>query len=334
MPVIVAVVGLLLLGSCMFLVWWKHQKVWWKHQNVWRKEPSPNPDRELQPAPAPSQVLPPDHVQKPSVQFASGQMSAQWPRGKTAHFAVEAGSFEAFGHQYSIEHADEPVVAQFRWGDGTLQISDRVDRNTIWWRTNHPNPDWQRFLWVCIPLCRCGPASHAMEFSESSYKCSVCRSQGHEKHWQCVQHDVHFCCNCAVPPLTPATLGVSARYVVEIFPSLARSATGLENPNFYEICPQLALGEHGLGFGKTCPRDGKPNCSLVDSLEDQYSGKVTHFVSWCWGYTLQDFASAVHSWLRRSKLDAEDVFLWVCFFCNNQYRIMDSGIWLSGAGHW
>ena len=42
---------------------------------------------------------------------------------------------------------------------------------------------------------------------------------------------------------------VSAGYVVDIFPSLARSATGLENPNFYEICPQLALGEHGLGFG-------------------------------------------------------------------------------------
>lgn len=50
----------------------------------------------------------------------------------------------------------------------------------------------------------------------------------------------------------------------------------------------------------------------------RYSGKVTHFVSWCWGYTLQDFASAVHSWLQRSKLNAEDVFLWVCFFCNNQ----------------
>jgi len=164
-----------------------------------------------------------------------------------------------------------------------------------------------------------------MEFSESSYKCSACQSRGLGKHWQCVQHDVHFCCNCAVPPLTPPTLGVSAGYVVDIFPSLARSATGLENPNFYEICPQLALGEHGLGFGKTCPRDGQPNCSLVDSLEDQYSGKVTHFVSWCWGYTLEDFASAVRTWLRRSSLNAEDVFLWVCFFCNNKYRIMDSG---------
>eukprot|EP00435_Cladocopium_sp_Y103_P055510 s259_g18.t1 len=185
----------------------------------------------------------------PSVQFAWGEMSAQWPRGKVAYVRVEAGSFEAFGHQYSIEHADEPGIGQFHWGDGTLQISDSIDRNTIWWRTNHPNRDWQRFLWVCTPPCTCGPASHAMEFSESSYKCSVCRSQGHGKHWQCVQHDVHFCYKCAVPPLTPPTLGVSARYIVEIFPSLARSATGLENPNFYEICPRLALGEHGLGFG-------------------------------------------------------------------------------------
>eukprot|EP00435_Cladocopium_sp_Y103_P056529 s259_g19.t1 len=86
-----------------------------------------------------------------------------------------------------------------------------------------------------------------------------------------------------------------------------------------------------MAIRKTCPRDGQPNCSLVDSLEDQYSGKVTHFVSWCWGYTLQDFASAIHSWLQRSKLSAEDVFLWVCFFCNNQYRIMDSGSTKTGS---
>eukprot|EP00435_Cladocopium_sp_Y103_P053768 s259_g17.t1 len=342
-PVIVALVVMPLVLLCLFLAWRKQKKDKKKEQEL---EGPPNPDPELQPASAPSQILPLDHVQKPatpapsvqkakppSVQFAWGQMSAQWPRGKVANFTVETESFEAFGHQYSIEPADvrEPGIAQFHWGDGTLQISDSIDRNTIWWRTNHPNPDWQRFLWVCTPPCTCGPASHAMEFSVSSYKCSVCRSQGHEKHWQCVQHDIHFCCNCAVPPLTPATLGVSARYVVDIFPSLARSATGLENPNFYEICPRLALGEQGLGFGKTCPRDGQQNCSLVDSLEDQYSGKVTHFVSWCWGYTLQDFASAIHSWLQRSKLNAEDVFLWVCFFCNNQYRIMDSGSTKTGS---
>ena len=80
--------------------------------------------------------------------------SAQWPRRKVANFTLEAGSFEAFGHQYSLQPADEPGTAQFRWGDGTLQISDRIDRNTIWWRTNHPNPDWQRFLWVCNLLAK------------------------------------------------------------------------------------------------------------------------------------------------------------------------------------
>jgi hypothetical protein len=51
---------------------------------------------------------------------------------------------------------------------------------------------------------------------------------------------------------------------VEIFPSLARSATGLENPNFYEICPQLALGEHGLGFGML----GYPQLASENSLEN------------------------------------------------------------------
>ena len=52
-------------------------------------------------------------------------------------------------------------------------------------------------------------------------------------------------------------------------------------------------------------------------------GKVTHFVSWCWAYSLKNVVSAVGRWLQNSGEDPRDVFLWMCFFCNNQYRIQD-----------
>lgn len=64
-----------------------------------------------------------------------------------------------------------------------------------------------------------------------------------------------------------------------VFPDLARDhlvryGSGSSNPNFYEIAPVLAYGPNGLGYGKTCPRDGKPNCSLVDAVHETHRGKV------------------------------------------------------------
>lgn len=162
-----------------------------------------------------------------------------------------------------------------------------------------------------------------MELTDvDAYRCSSCSSSRvAEKHWHCPAHNVHLCSSCAeLPPETP-TLGVAANYVVNVFPTLASSTTKQENPDFYAICPQLAHGSDGLGANKICPRDGRPQCSVVDALEDAYSGKVTHFVSWCWAYRLQSVVSAVEGWLQKSGEDPHNVFLWMCFFCNNQYRI-------------
>lgn len=83
-------------------------------------------------------------------------------------------------------------------------------------------------------------------------------------------------------PVTNQLNGISAAYVLDIFPALARQSTGLENPNFYEMAPVVATGETGLGYGKTCSEDGEPNCSIVDAVEEHHKGKVSHFVSWCW----------------------------------------------------
>lgn len=119
-------------------------------------------------------------------------------------------------------------------------------------------------------------------------------------------------------------LGIAAEYILGPFQEVVKKSTGQQNPNFHDIAPCLAIGEHGVGCKKLCPRDGRMGCSIVDGLADsKYKGVPTHFLSWVWSYTLATFAGAIDSWIASRKLVRKDVFLWCCFFCNNQYRILD-----------
>ena len=154
--------------------------------------------------------------------------------------------------------------------------------------------------------------------AEEGYVCSRCGlDQPMGLTWVCPSHDTCLCPQCAPVP-REAVLGISAAWVIDRFPEIARSATGMANPNFHEICPAVAMGPRGLGFGKTCPRDGRPGCSVVDAVEEEHRGRATHFVSWCWAYSLNDFVSALQSWVVTEDVCAGEVYLWVCFFCNNQ----------------
>lgn len=249
---------------------------------------------------------------KPLLFGWDSRMTAEWPRGKVLKLTVGEAGFEGKGQRFPFRQADG---REFCWEDGTVQRVEKIQKNVVWWRTQHERSEWQHFRWICTPKCSVG-GHHDMELTEvDSYRCSSCSSSRvAEKHWHCPSHKVHLCPSCAeLPPETP-TLGVAANYVVNVFPTLASSATGQENPDFYAICPLFAHGSNGLGVNKICPRDGRPQCSVVDALEETYSGKVTHFVSWCWAYYLQSVVSAVEGWLRKSGEDPHDVFLWMCFF--------------------
>eukprot|EP00441_Pelagodinium_beii_P016393 CAMPEP_0197660994 /NCGR_PEP_ID=MMETSP1338-20131121/51183_1 /TAXON_ID=43686 ORGANISM="Pelagodinium beii, Strain RCC1491" /NCGR_SAMPLE_ID=MMETSP1338 /ASSEMBLY_ACC=CAM_ASM_000754 /LENGTH=525 /DNA_ID=CAMNT_0043238459 /DNA_START=1 /DNA_END=1578 /DNA_ORIENTATION=- len=119
------------------------------------------------------------------------------------------------------------------------------------------------------------------------------------------------------------SLGISADYLAHRFTKEVEGLGLTHNSalTFHDLCPHFAKGPNGKGFGKVCPRDGDMGCSIVDALEEPYKGKVTHFVSWCWSYVVADVANAIECWLRRTEIKPEEVFLWMCFFCNNQYRI-------------
>lgn len=63
------------------------------------------------------------------------------------------------------------------------------------------------------------------------------------------------------------SLGVSLEYLLNDFVVEARQATDSQDPKFYMISEELAVGENGKGKGKVCPRDKELDCSIVDALD-------------------------------------------------------------------
>merc|ERR1719221_173249 len=101
----------------------------------------------------------------------------------------------------------------------------------------------------------------------------------------------------------------------------------MKDVNFTRL-KEIFWGEsgHRRGFKgsqeKICPRDGILGCAIVDALEADLTARATHFVSWCWQYSVGAVLSALGLWSKQERLDGADVFFWLCFFCNNQRQIL------------
>ena len=125
-------------------------------------------------------------------------------------------------------------------------------------------------------------------------------------------------------------LGVSLEYILNDFVFEARQATGLEDTNFHIISVELASGERGKGKDLLCPRDQQMDCSIVDALDQQEidaANLATHFLSWCWAYSLSMYIESWQLWVRENRkrgVKSGNIFVWQCFFCNNQYRIEEN----------
>lgn len=67
-----------------------------------------------------------------------------------------------------------------------------------------------------------------------------------------------------------------------------------DDPNFHQVAGILAYGPWALGKHLCCPRDGQPDCSIVDALHAaSNSSKATWFLSWVWGY---HFSTVFKAW--------------------------------------
>jgi len=138
-------------------------------------------------------------------------------------------------------------------------------------------------------------------------------------------------------------LGVSAAYLITEFLAESQAAARLgkdmdppvgrkrrvcediNNPRFYDISRVMCYGETAKGYGVVCPRDREQNCSVVDTLHKEgKAAQATQFLSWVWCYKAKMFTRTIKGWVQYEKLVPEDTFIWVCFFCNNQFRLNSS----------
>eukprot|EP00931_Biecheleriopsis_adriatica_P049964 TRINITY_DN28915_c0_g1_i3.p1 TRINITY_DN28915_c0_g1~~TRINITY_DN28915_c0_g1_i3.p1 ORF type:complete len:360 (-),score=65.47 TRINITY_DN28915_c0_g1_i3:66-1145(-) len=121
--------------------------------------------------------------------------------------------------------------------------------------------------------------------------------------------------------------GVSVGYLLsEEFTSLGRKATGNQDPTFYDMKDAFFFGPDPIGKDAVCPRDGERGCALIDTLPAKHRQHCTHFLSWTWGYKVSMLQDALSVWIDTDDLlEACKVFLFMCFFVNNQFRILVSG---------
>ncbi|CAE7204096.1 unnamed protein product [Symbiodinium sp. CCMP2592] len=122
--------------------------------------------------------------------------------------------------------------------------------------------------------------------------------------------------------------GISLHFVIDKFPELSKvKAFPADDPKtFRNLKPSLFAEGSGYGSDLLCPRDHQKGCSLVDAMyevDEANRGQATHFVSWCWGYTVEQVCSSLKSWRAAAgkPKTKSPPYLWMCFFCNNQYRI-------------
>ncbi|CAK9069513.1 unnamed protein product [Durusdinium trenchii] len=117
--------------------------------------------------------------------------------------------------------------------------------------------------------------------------------------------------------------GVSISYLLSsAFKNLACARSKTENPSFYVLKDAFFYGDDPIGKNIQCPRDGRLGCALVDTLARPYRRPCTHYLSWTWKYTIHLVQDALSCWLQEMCLESDGVFLYMCFFVNNQYRIL------------
>ena len=105
------------------------------------------------------------------------------------------------------------------------------------------------------------------------------------------------------------------------------------DPTFNDMKPVFWLKENGvrpIGEDVLCPRDGRPGCALVDWIPRHARYQASHFMSWTWQYHLGQVQSALEMWVaehfNHPSAHSERVFFFMCFFTNNQFRVIVEGL--------
>ena len=126
---------------------------------------------------------------------------------------------------------------------------------------------------------------------------------------------------CEMLAVQSQRAGVGMQYLLsDTFAELATGRTNKADPTFIDMKEAFWLSEDPIGSNLRCPRDGQPGCALVDWIPREARREQTHFMSWTWRYTLGELTSALRMFQAGEVM--ESVHFFMCFFINNQYRIL------------
>ena len=122
-------------------------------------------------------------------------------------------------------------------------------------------------------------------------------------------------------------LGVSVAYLnSQAFQQdLQNAGIDYSTAKIFHMEPKLKSSDYGLlrrkGHYIICPRDGKLGAAYVDSIDPKYVGPANVMLSYSWGYAIQDVVKSLVAKCQRDEKDPNEIFCWICCFCNNQHRI-------------
>ena len=88
----------------------------------------------------------------------------------------------------------------------------------------------------------------------------------------------------------------------------------------YDIEPVI----RHAGKDVICPRDGKLGAAYVDVAEDPHAGRATCMLSYTWGYEVHTISSALMTHCRRLRENPQQIRVWICAFCVNQWRVQEA----------
>eukprot|EP00435_Cladocopium_sp_Y103_P007459 s4321_g2.t1 len=112
-------------------------------------------------------------------------------------------------------------------------------------------------------------------------------------------------------------------YLLQDFVDLAQQKSQRVDPTFLQLKECFWKGKEKIGQDRVCPRDGQLGCALVDLLPPQHRKRQNYFMSWSWQYSLHQLTSALQMW--KEPRAAQEVCFYMCFFVNNQFRIIVDG---------
>ncbi len=101
-----------------------------------------------------------------------------------------------------------------------------------------------------------------------------------------------------------------------------------EDTKIYEIEDLNKLDSNGIvqekGKDTACPIDGRQGAAYVHTLQGaDRVGPASIMPSYTWGYTIGVIVDVLNNYCTTNNLNPKEVYVWICFLCVNQHRVIE-----------